>query len=68
MMVSFINGASVFAFGNVRYVDVFGNQYLSGFCCAFNATSNRFYAIGGANHNYRRKLTEDENREAEEGG
>jgi hypothetical protein len=57
--------ASVFAYGNVRYADVFGNQYLSGFCYAFNNHSNRFYAIGGANHNYRRKLTEDETREAE---
>lgn len=58
--------ASVFAYGLVRYADVFGNHYLSGFCYAFNAICNRFYAIGGANHNYRRKLTEDENREAEE--
>jgi hypothetical protein len=55
--------ASVFACGLVRYSDVFGNHYLSGFCYVFNAHSNRFYAIGGANHNYRRKLTEDENRE-----
>jgi hypothetical protein len=58
-------GASVFVSGQVRYADVFGNQYLSGFCYAFNARSNKFYAIGGANHNYRRKLNEDENREAE---
>lgn len=58
-------GAAVVVCGQVRYADVFGNQYLSGFCYAFNSYFNRFHAIGGANQNYRRKLTEDENREAE---
>jgi hypothetical protein len=58
-------GAVVIVCGHVRYADVFGNQYLSGFCYAFNSYFNRFHAIGGPNHNYRRKLNEDENREAE---
>jgi hypothetical protein len=57
--------AAVIVYGHVRYADVFGNQYLSGFCYAFNSYFNRFHAIGGAIHNYRRKLNEDENREAE---
>jgi hypothetical protein len=58
-------GAVVIVCGQVRYADVFGNQYLSGFSYAFNSYFNRFHAVGGANHNYRRKLNEDENREAE---
>jgi hypothetical protein len=57
--------ASVICFGQVRYTDVSGNQYISNFCYAFDARSKQFYAIGGAAHNCRRKLNEEETRIAE---
>jgi hypothetical protein len=51
--------------GQARYADVYGNQYISGFCYALNEHSMKFRAVGGSDHNYRRKLTEEEKREAE---
>ena len=56
---------TAFIIGQVRYADVFGNQYISGFCYALNEHTRKFYAIGGAAHSYRRKLNEAETREAE---
>ena len=55
-----------FVIGQVRYADVFGNQYLSGFCFFYNTVARIFYASGGAGHNYRRKLNEEETKIAEE--
>ncbi|WP_267359768.1 MULTISPECIES: hypothetical protein [unclassified Methylobacterium] len=51
--------------GQVRYTDPFGVQYLTGFCFAYNAFSHRFYLQGGSDLNYRRRLSEEETREAE---
>jgi hypothetical protein len=54
--------------GQVRYVDVYGNQYLSGFRLCWNSRLKEFQAMGGSAHNYRRKLTEEETRVAEKRG
>jgi hypothetical protein len=43
----------------------FRTQYISGFCYALNMNSLSFYAIGGIEHNYRRKLSDEERRLAE---
>jgi hypothetical protein len=49
----------------IRYRDVFRNQYLSSYCAAFNAHSATFAAYGGREYNERRKLTDEEVRVAE---
>jgi hypothetical protein len=41
--------------GYARYLDVFGNEYVVGFCLAFSPMHDKFYSMGGAGHNYRRK-------------
>lgn len=57
--------AAAWLIGQVRYSDVFGNQFLSGFCFAINSVSLAFAAYGGAGYNYRRKLTDQERELAE---
>ena len=57
--------ASTFVVGQARYADVFGNQYISGFCYFLNERSMTFQAMGGTAHNYRRKLNDEEIGEAE---
>jgi hypothetical protein len=47
--------------GYVRYADVFKNEYIYGFCFGFdtfanNGTAGEFYATGGDDHNYRKKV------------
>jgi hypothetical protein len=49
----------------IRYRDVFRNQYISTYCAAFNPNSAAFTAIGGQKYNDRRKLTGDELKIAE---
>jgi hypothetical protein len=69
MAISFPIGegqnAAVWLMGQVRYSDVFGNQFLSGFCFALNSASGAFTTYGGAGYNYRRKLTDQERQIAE---
>lgn len=43
--------------GHVRYADVFGNHFLTGFCYYRNGWGHGWHAQGGPGHNYRRKLT-----------
>jgi len=50
--------------GHVRYADVFGNQFLTGFCFYRNTWGYRWSAVGTPYHNYRRKLTAEELRVA----
>jgi hypothetical protein len=42
--------------GQCRYIDLFGNEFVSGFCFAHNGTKNYFYLIGGERYNYRRRI------------
>jgi hypothetical protein len=49
----------------IRYRDIFRNQYLSSYCAAFNAHSATFATYGGKEYNDRRKLTDEEVRIAE---
>jgi hypothetical protein len=49
----------------IRYRDVFRNQYISTYCAAFNPRSAAFTAYGGQKYNDRRKLTGDELKIAE---
>jgi hypothetical protein len=44
----------------IRYRDVFMNQYISTFCLAYNQTRATFSAQGGPQYNQRRKLTGEE--------
>jgi hypothetical protein len=44
----------------IRYRDVFQNQYLSSYCAAFNAHSATFATYGGTEYNDRRRLTDEE--------
>jgi hypothetical protein len=41
--------------GYVRYNDVFGNEYVRGFCLGFSPLTGKFYPSGGDGHNYRKK-------------
>lgn len=58
--------ASVICYGQIRYADASGYQYISNFCYAFDRSSLQFYAVGGAAHNSRRKLTAEETKIADE--
>jgi hypothetical protein len=44
----------------VRYRDVFRDQYISNFCFSFSSESGTFTAQGGPKYNNRRKLTDAE--------
>jgi hypothetical protein len=44
----------------IRYRDVFRDQYVSNFCFFFNKSRATFDAVGGQKYNNRRKLTEEE--------
>jgi hypothetical protein len=46
----------IFFVGHIRFGDVFGNEYISGFCLARNGTTGEFYGLGGSKYNYRRKI------------
>lgn len=46
--------------GQTRYADVFGNQFISGFCSYRNPYSGRWVMLGGPAYNFRRKLTKEE--------
>jgi hypothetical protein len=46
----------IFFIGHIRFGDVFGSEYISGFCFARNGTTGEFYGIGGDGYNYRRKI------------
>ncbi len=50
----------VFLVGQVRFNDVFGNYFITGFCFAYREADKVFYAIGGTDHNYQRKLSVEE--------
>ncbi len=49
----------------IRYRDVFRNQYISTYCAAYNPHSATFTAYGGQKYNGRRKLLGDELKIAE---
>jgi hypothetical protein len=38
--------------GFVRYRDIFGSQFVMGFCFVFDTTENRWVLMGGKGHNY----------------
>ena len=38
--------------GIVRYADIFGGQYIWGFCFVFDIDANRWVLMGGKEHNY----------------
>lgn len=46
---------TVWIVGFVRYEDIFGERYISGFCHALDLASERFVRRGGATYNYSRK-------------
>jgi hypothetical protein len=46
----------IFFIGHIRFGDVFGNEYISGFCLARNGATGEFYGLGGSQYNYRRKI------------
>ncbi len=52
--------------GAVRYTDVFGNHFITGFCFYRNARYGHWIAIGSISHNFRRKLEGDDLRRAKE--
>jgi len=41
--------------GYARYLDVFGNEYVAGFCLGFSPMHDKFYSMGGDSYNYRKK-------------
>lgn len=41
--------------GYVRYLDVFENEYILGFCMGFDPKDNKFYSMGTEGYNFRRK-------------
>lgn len=45
----------MFFVGFVRYMDLLGNRYISGFCFVFFASQNIFVLVGGDPYNYRRR-------------
>jgi hypothetical protein len=45
----------VWLMGYVRFNDVFGNEYVRGFCLAFAPNVDKFYPMGGDGYNYRKK-------------
>jgi hypothetical protein len=52
--------------GYARYNDVFGNEYILGFCFAFGTARATFYPVGRDGYNYRKKIkstTDDPTRE-----
>lgn len=57
--------ATYWIVGQIRYADAFGAQYVTGFCFALNVFGDKFYGFGGSRYNYRRRLSEEETREAE---
>jgi hypothetical protein len=50
-----IERQGIFFMGFVRYTDIFGNRYISGFCFLFSHEDNRFVLAGGSAYNYRRR-------------
>jgi hypothetical protein len=47
----------LFLIGAVRWVDVFGDRFETGFCSWFNKEENRFFLIGGEKYNYTKSLS-----------
>jgi hypothetical protein len=45
----------VWFMGYVRYNDVFGNEYIRGFCLGYAPNDDSFYAMGRDGYNYRKK-------------
>jgi hypothetical protein len=45
----------VWFMGYVRYNDVFGNEYIRGFCLGYAPNDDGFYAMGRDGYNYRKK-------------
>jgi hypothetical protein len=41
--------------GYARYLDVFENEYVVGFCLCFSPKDGKFYSMGGKEYNYRKK-------------
>lgn len=42
--------------GYVRYLDVFDNEYVSGFCFAFSPRDDKFFPMGADGYNFRRRI------------
>lgn len=47
--------ASLVVFGYVRYLDVFGQKWISGFAWRWNPRDGGVYLAGGSNYNYAKK-------------
>ena len=52
------NDKNLFFIGYVRYADVFGGTYLTGFCAIFDRIGMRFVLRGDHRYNYTRKESE----------
>jgi hypothetical protein len=46
-------------YGYVKYVDVLGTHYVSGFCHLYDGLRNRFVRIGDDRYNYTKKIAGD---------
>jgi hypothetical protein len=49
------NRRNLFLLGYVKYMDIFGSRYITGFCAFFHANSNTFRRAGDDLYNYIRK-------------
>ena len=62
---SYSGGDVPFVIGLIRYSDVNGSQFICGFFYSMNPSNWSFSPIGGKKFNYRRKLTDEEIKAAE---
>ena len=54
------NRKHIYLLGYVRYMDIFENRYITGFCAFFHPDSNTFLRAGGEGYNYIREDKETE--------
>ena len=47
-------GVDIFLIGFIRYLDIFGNKHITGYCARFDKDANRFALQGGEQYNYTR--------------
>lgn len=46
------NEKSLFLLGYLRYADIFGRSHVTGFCCRYDVSTNRFMLTGDKRYNY----------------
>jgi hypothetical protein len=52
---NFWKTGTLFFLGWIRYADIFGNRYITGFCSQLDPLANRFVLIGDEKYNYVRQ-------------